>query len=212
MTVHVKAEFGEIVRDTQNVIADTEGGRADRTVARGRTPRLSTGGPGHQRQRLRCRRPSSSSRSRWPSSRSSRRTGPLRVLGGEEEGLNGSQFYVDDLPKSELKNVMLNLNLDMVGSPNFVRFVYDGDGSASGRTARAARRRSRAFQRLLRVGGPGHRADRVRRALRLLRVHQRGESPPADSSPVPRTSRRRRRPPRTEVPRARRTTRATTGV
>ena len=27
---------------------------------------------------------------------------------------------------------MLNLNFDMVGSPNFVRFVYDGDGSATG--------------------------------------------------------------------------------
>jgi len=27
---------------------------------------------------------------------------------------------------------MVNLNFDMVGSPNFVRFVYDGDGSAFG--------------------------------------------------------------------------------
>jgi Zn-dependent M28 family amino/carboxypeptidase len=26
---------------------------------------------------------------------------------------------------------MLNLNFDMLGSPNFVRFIYDGDGSAT---------------------------------------------------------------------------------
>ena len=52
--------------------------------------------------------------------------------GAEEEGLIGSQAYVDSLAKSDLKNIMLNLNFDMVGSPNFVRFVYDGDGSAFG--------------------------------------------------------------------------------
>ena len=33
------------------------------------------------------------------------------------------------LPKAALKDIMLNLNFDMVGSPNYVRFVYDGDGS-----------------------------------------------------------------------------------
>ena len=32
----------------------------------------------------------------------------------------------------EIKNIALNLNFDMIGSPNFVRFVYDGDGSATG--------------------------------------------------------------------------------
>ncbi|HSK16638.1 MAG TPA: M28 family peptidase, partial [Gaiellaceae bacterium] len=52
--------------------------------------------------------------------------------GAEEDGLIGSQRYVDTLPKKELKSIMLNLNFDMVGSPNFVRFVYDGDGSAFG--------------------------------------------------------------------------------
>jgi Zn-dependent M28 family amino/carboxypeptidase len=39
---------------------------------------------------------------------------------------------VANLSKNELKEIALNLNFDMVGSPNFVRFVYDGDGSATG--------------------------------------------------------------------------------
>jgi Zn-dependent M28 family amino/carboxypeptidase len=47
----------------------------------------------------------------------------------EESGLVGSQYYVDNLSKRETKDIAVNLNFDMIGSPNFVRFVYDGDGS-----------------------------------------------------------------------------------
>lgn len=49
--------------------------------------------------------------------------------GAEESGLIGSQFNVDSLTARELKSTAVNLNLDMVGSPNFVRFLYDGDAS-----------------------------------------------------------------------------------
>jgi Zn-dependent M28 family amino/carboxypeptidase len=52
--------------------------------------------------------------------------------GGEEFGLLGSEHYVSSLSTRQLNKIMLNLNFDMVGSPNFVRFVYDGNGSATG--------------------------------------------------------------------------------
>jgi Zn-dependent M28 family amino/carboxypeptidase len=52
--------------------------------------------------------------------------------GAEESGLNGSNFYVADLTDEEYEDIALYLNFDMIGSPNFVRFVYDGDGSAFG--------------------------------------------------------------------------------
>ena len=52
--------------------------------------------------------------------------------GAEEAGLVGSQSYVDSLTKSEAKDIGLYLNFDMIGSPNYARFVYDGDGSAFG--------------------------------------------------------------------------------
>ncbi|CEA07532.1 Aminopeptidase S [Arthrobacter saudimassiliensis] len=52
--------------------------------------------------------------------------------GGEEDGLVGSDYYVSQLDQAGLDNTLLNLNFDMVGSPNFVRFVYDGDGDAFG--------------------------------------------------------------------------------
>jgi Zn-dependent M28 family amino/carboxypeptidase len=49
--------------------------------------------------------------------------------GAEEAGLFGSQHYVDSLPPGQLKKISAYLNFDMLASPNFGRFVYDGDGS-----------------------------------------------------------------------------------
>ena len=51
------------------------------------------------------------------------------MVGAEESGLVGSEHYVTTLSSSERNKIALNLNFDMVGSPNYVRFVYDGDGS-----------------------------------------------------------------------------------
>jgi Zn-dependent M28 family amino/carboxypeptidase len=51
--------------------------------------------------------------------------------GAEESNLLGSQFYVDHLTTKQLSKIYANLNFDMLGSPNYVRFVYDGDGSDS---------------------------------------------------------------------------------
>jgi Zn-dependent M28 family amino/carboxypeptidase len=51
--------------------------------------------------------------------------------GAEEPGLLGSQYYVDHLTTAQKAKIYANLNFDMVGSPNYVRFVYDGDGSAT---------------------------------------------------------------------------------
>jgi Zn-dependent M28 family amino/carboxypeptidase len=51
---------------------------------------------------------------------------------GEEDGLQGSNYYVSQLTEEQAANTALNLNFDMVGSPNAVNFVYDGDGDAFG--------------------------------------------------------------------------------
>jgi Zn-dependent M28 family amino/carboxypeptidase len=51
--------------------------------------------------------------------------------GAEESGLLGSAHYVDSLSDNELGRIVANLNFDMLGSTNYVRFVYDGDGSDS---------------------------------------------------------------------------------
>lgn len=51
---------------------------------------------------------------------------------GEEDGLIGSSYYASQLTPREIKGTALNLNFDMIGSPNPVNFVYDGDGDALG--------------------------------------------------------------------------------
>lgn len=54
------------------------------------------------------------------------------LWGAEELGLIGSNYWVDNLTPEQLAQIRLYLNFDMIGSPNFVRFVYDGDGSEGG--------------------------------------------------------------------------------
>jgi aminopeptidase Y len=49
--------------------------------------------------------------------------------GAEEAGLVGSNAYVAGLSAEEKAKIALYLNFDMVGSPNHVFFIYDGDNS-----------------------------------------------------------------------------------
>ena len=59
---------------------------------------------------------------------------PVRFAfwGAEEKGLLGAYEYVESLTDTERSKIYANLNFDMIGSPNYVRFVYDGDGSSEG--------------------------------------------------------------------------------
>ena len=51
--------------------------------------------------------------------------------GAEEAGLVGSTAYVNEqVANGGIEDIEANLNFDMLGSPNFVRFVYDGDASS----------------------------------------------------------------------------------
>jgi Zn-dependent M28 family amino/carboxypeptidase len=54
------------------------------------------------------------------------------LWGAEEIGLVGSDHYVSELSDAGLRQHVANLNFDMIGSPNGGRFIYDGDGSATG--------------------------------------------------------------------------------
>ena len=59
-------------------------------------------------------------------------------FGAEEEGLVGSQQYVQGLSADRRRDIALMLNSDMIASPNAGYFVYDGDGSDPGSTEDAA--------------------------------------------------------------------------
>ncbi len=48
--------------------------------------------------------------------------------GAEENGLVGSTYYAHNLSQREVDKIDVMLDYDMLASPNYVRFVYDGDG------------------------------------------------------------------------------------
>lgn len=52
--------------------------------------------------------------------------------GAEEGGPFGSRAYVESLSAEERAEIVAYLNIDMLGSPNAVRFVYDEDDAPEG--------------------------------------------------------------------------------
>ena len=132
VTVRVAVDAETITTATANVIADTPTGREDRTVVVGAHLDSVDEGPG-----INDNGSGTSAILETALQMAELEIQPVNRVrfafwGAEEDGLIGSQYYVDHLPKRDLKDIALNLNHDMVGSPNFVRFVYDGDGSAFG--------------------------------------------------------------------------------
>ena len=112
---------------TQNVIAETRWGDPDNVIVVG--AHLDSVGTGNGindngsgsagileiAEQLRLVHPENKVRFVW--------------FSAEESGLLGSEHYVATLPAEERAKIAAMLNFDMIGSPNFVRFVYDGDTS-----------------------------------------------------------------------------------
>ena len=115
-----------------NMIAETDGGRSDRVVVVGAHLDSVTEGPG-----INDNGSGSAAILEIAIQMAEQGITPTNKVrfawwGAEELGLVGSTAYVAGLGKRDIKDIALNLNFDMIGSPNFVRFVYDGDGSATG--------------------------------------------------------------------------------
>lgn len=127
--VHIATDTTSTDLPTVNVIAETPTGRSDRVVVVGahldsvaEGPGINDNGSGSaaileialQMKALNIK-PRNKVRFAWWSA--------------EEAGLLGSAHYVSQLTKRQITDIAVNLNFDMIGSPNFVRQVYDGDGS-----------------------------------------------------------------------------------
>jgi Zn-dependent M28 family amino/carboxypeptidase len=129
VTAHLKTDILVANLTTRNVIAETPDGDPSNVVVVGAHLDSVTRGPGVNdngsgsgtileiAEEMSKVKPRNKVRFIW--------------FSAEEAGLIGSTFYVNSLTPAERGNIALMLNFDMVGSPNFVRFVYDGDGSAT---------------------------------------------------------------------------------
>ncbi len=128
--VHIATQTESDRRTTTNVVAETRHGDSDNVVMLGAHldsvpdgAGLNDNGTGSATilevaEEMAKARPRNRVRFAW--------------WGAEELGLVGSTHYVDTLTPAELADIALYLNFDMVGSPNFIRGVYDGDGSDFG--------------------------------------------------------------------------------
>ena len=118
------------VRTTYNVLADSAKGDPSRTVVVGAHLDSVYAGPGINDNGSGSAAILEIAEQMGQKGFSERNRVRFAWWGAEELNLLGSTHYVNTLPQAELDKIMLNLNFDMVGSPNYVRFVYDGDNSA----------------------------------------------------------------------------------
>ena len=133
--VRLKVDAITETRITSNVIADSREGRSDRTVVIGahldsvaEGPGISDNGSGSAGiLEIALQLAALAEEGTYPILNRQR----FAWWGAEELGLIGSDYYVSNLSDTELDEIMLNLNFDMIASPNYARFTYDGDGSDS---------------------------------------------------------------------------------
>ena len=133
VSVRVKVDgfINEGVR-TNNVIAETPGGRSDRTVVVGAHLDSVYEGPG-----INDDGSGSATVLETAEQISALKIKPVNKIrfiffSGEEQGLLGSDFYSSNLTKQGVSDISVMLDYDMLGSPNYARFIYDGDGSDFG--------------------------------------------------------------------------------
>jgi len=132
VTVHVVTSTEvDVNAQTSNVLADSPGGDPDKVIVVGAHLDSVVEGPG-----INDNGSGSSTILEIAVQMSKLKINPRQKVrfafwGAEESGLLGSEHYVDSLSNANLARIYANLNFDMVGSPNYVRFVYDGNGSDS---------------------------------------------------------------------------------
>ena len=194
-------------RDDPNVIAESKGVTPERRDGRG-APGLRARGPGHQRQRFGVERLLEIGRA----DEQGQVANKLRFAwwGGEEGNLVGSTFYVNSLTPEQLADLEMYLNFDMVASPNYGLFRYDGDGSDFGLRDRTDPTRSRPCSRGTTPSGASRPRPASSTAAPTTWSSSTTGSRPEDCSPGPRALKTARRPPSGAAPQEAPTTRATT--
>ena len=127
VTVRLRTETISETRTTENVIAETRAGRARNIVVVGAHLDSVPDGAGINDNGSGTA--TILEIARQMANLPVRNKVRFAFWGAEESGLFGSAHYVASLTPDQLARIGANLNFDMLGSPNFARLVYDGDGS-----------------------------------------------------------------------------------
>jgi Zn-dependent M28 family amino/carboxypeptidase len=134
LTVRLRIDYFTGPRTTRNVIAETPGGDPNRVIVVGAHLDSVTRGPGINDNGSGTATILEVAEVFAAQGRTPRNKLRFMWYGAEEitPALIGSTFYVNSLSQAERDKIELMLNFDMIGSPNFVRFVYDGNNSGGG--------------------------------------------------------------------------------
>lgn len=127
LVLHLKTETFRGIATTYNVFAETKDGDPNNVVMVGAHLDSVNAGPGIQDN-------GSGSAAILEVAEQMAKVKPrnkvrFALWGAEESGLVGSTYYVNNLSMEERAKITLYLNFDMIGSPNHVFFIYDGDDS-----------------------------------------------------------------------------------
>ncbi|MFE2012408.1 M28 family metallopeptidase [Streptomyces sp. NPDC059491] len=117
------------LRSTNNVIAETRGGNAANTVMLGSHLDSVTAGPGINDNGSGSAGLLQTALELAKSKDKVRNKVRFAWWSAEENGLLGSEHYVNTLTALDKNEIKLYLNFDMIASPNYGLFVYDGDDS-----------------------------------------------------------------------------------
>jgi Zn-dependent M28 family amino/carboxypeptidase len=129
VVIHVEAEVIRDRRETVNIIADTPAGRNDFIVVVGGHLDSVPAGPGIQDNGSGVAAILETALQMAELGIEPQNKVRFAFWGAEEFGLLGSRHYLENLSRDEREQIALNLNFDMIASPNYGRFVYDGDHS-----------------------------------------------------------------------------------
>jgi Zn-dependent M28 family amino/carboxypeptidase len=129
VTMRVFTSTNSETRQTTNVLADSKKGDASKTLIVGAHLDSVLAGPGINDNGSGTSTILEIAEEMAEAGTKPRQKVRFAFWGAEESNLLGSTHYVDDLGPEGIGDIWANLNFDMLGSPNYVRFVYDGDGS-----------------------------------------------------------------------------------
>jgi aminopeptidase Y len=127
LVMHLKTETFRGTATAENVLAESKSGDPNNVVVVGAHLDSVNAGPGIQDN-------GTGSAAILEVAQQLSRVSPknkvrFALWGAEEANLVGSTYYVTSLSAAERAKITLYLNFDMIGSPNHVFFVYDGDDS-----------------------------------------------------------------------------------
>lgn len=130
-SISVSVDFTLVTKYTKNVVTETKNGRADSVVVIGSHLDSVPAGPGINDNGSGSSLNLALAILISKDDHEKKLENKIRFcwFGAEELGLLGSEFYVSNLNKTnpaELANIAVMLNFDMIGSPNFMRGVYNG--------------------------------------------------------------------------------------